>query len=220
MKVKCGEERPACVRCSRANRECPGYPPRIHNFRYTQRASSGRLIWTVEQHNTICPTKATQSGPSEAIEDSSLAGHGAAAALKARLQQHHTRLPPSVSTEWEPYALSYFFYFHTIPWESDTFFGGYMSSLETFCQDASRRSYLDHALRATALVSISHKTDSKWPLLKAMTYRSEALIALFRVLSDQTEAGTDEALTALFLLDRLDASGSPFPFIEGHSLTT
>lgn len=46
MKIKCGEERPGCTRCIRANRQCPGYSPNPDNFRYATPAVQGKLIWS------------------------------------------------------------------------------------------------------------------------------------------------------------------------------
>ena len=115
-------------------------------------------------------------------------------------------LPPTVSPEWEAYALRYFFYFHTIPKTPASAHGGYLSLLEDFCRNAARRSYLHDALHAIALVSINHLTDSTWPLVKACAYRARALTALRQVLSDEVEAKSDEALASFFLLERLEAS--------------
>ena len=210
MKVKCGEEKPQCNRCVRANRRCPGYGPKREMFRHSSIVSQGKPICQAASFQDIgemLDMKVVEAKRQEEREQSPRTMN--------QEQDLQRRWSPvfnlSITTNWEQEAPKLFFHFYTIAAESDNVYGGHMSLLEDYCYSHSHIPYLVDALRAVALIDTSHRTSLQRLSEKAMSYRAKALCSLQQALCDKAEAKKDHVLLALFLLERFEVRPLLFP---------
>ena len=203
MKVKCGEEKPQCDRCLRANRICPGYGPKPEMFRYSSTVSQGKLIGQAVSFRDIGEMLEEQLIETERQQGPEQ--YPRTVSYQQNLQRRRSPvLNASITTDWEQQAPKVFFHFYTIATESDNVYGGHMSILEDYCNSFSHITYLLDALHAVALIDMSHRTRIPHLSEKAMSYRANALYSLRQALCDKAEAKKDYVLLALFLLERFE----------------
>lgn len=209
MKVKCGEEKPQCDRCLRANRRCPGYGPKPDMFRYSSTISQGRLIGQAVAFRDIGEMLEERLSETESQQDPEQYPKTIGYQQDFRRRQGSV-LNASMTSDWEQQAPKRFFHFYTITAESDNVYGGHMGLLEDYCNSYSHITYLLDALRAVALIDMSQRTSIPHLSEKAMSYRANALYSLRQALYDKAEAKKDHVLLALFLLERFEVRHHPF----------
>ena len=203
MKVKCGEEKPQCNRCCRANRRCPGYGPKPEMFRHSSIVSQGKPAHRAASFRDTGEVNGAQLVDAERQQEQKLSSR--TATPEHDLQQKRSPvLNLSITADWEQQAPRLFFHFYTIATESDNIYGGHMSLLEDYCNSYSHIPYLLDALRAVALIDTSHRANLQPLCEKAMSYRAKALYSLQQALCDKAEARKDHVLLALFLLERFE----------------
>lgn len=200
MKVKCDEKKPACDRCTRANRECPGYGPKPDMFRYTdpktgvtrKRRSSGKKSESPDQENAIEILHADQT-PAPEIASTNI--------LVVR------SCPSSTIEEWTQRAICLFFWTHTSPCSDPSGGSGCLDFLEDYVSSGVREAYLYDALHAIAFSNLAHRVPTlSWIPEKALSYRAQALRSIQKTLCNAEEAKKDDVLIALFLLERAEVS--------------
>lgn len=204
MKVRCPEEKPACSRCIRANRLCPGYGPTAERFRYEDPANR---VKPAKASEDLDVTPATSSR-SESVSTSTSTDVTSPSTAMVQYQEGHSGIElHRMSTDWEKHAFQFFIHAHALPGNIRYGYGtGFMDFLDDIVLSRNLPSYLEDSFRAAALTSIAHRTNIQWLPAKAMSSRLSALAALRQALGNEMEAKSDEVLMSLFLLEHFEVS--------------
>lgn len=181
MKVKCDETKPACTRCQRIGRACPGYREDDDLFRSMNETSEQR----------VRTAKARQSPDSESSNTPS-----SALPMRSRLPS----VPKTMATDLDHQAICHFFTTFTFPKDSRVGTTGHYEFLPDLCLEHPEATYLSEAIKACSLSNMANRSSLGKLVQRARKYYGSSLLQLNAALADPKLAVSDEVLSTITLL--------------------
>jgi hypothetical protein len=188
MKVKCDEAQPACGRCTRTGRTCPGYGLDEDKFRSMNTSSEAKV-----QHRVR--TKLGGSG----VARSSSASSAERSLAYPYLPSSVPRLAPPMSTDWIGQSVALFFAEYVEAPDSLRSTWGFFEYLPDMYRTSSSI-HLTEAVKAAALANMANTSSIEHLNRMALRSYGKALQDLRAAINDNTRATADDTFAVLILL--------------------
>ncbi|KAL4980877.1 hypothetical protein BDW66DRAFT_156033 [Aspergillus desertorum] len=215
-KVKCVATRPACGRCTKFGRTCPGYP---NTFAFkTYDGSSQRIAstsrWIDHRLSGEGPSAGLQR-PDSAEKPAFTSNSAPAPAMPVRVRaispvkasyppspsiSKPMPIPPSIPIRnTEELSVSCFMQTHVLIVDKSPC-GGYLAFLPEFYSEKSAEPCLRHSVVSLGYLALFNRHKSQNPWIQARKHYSAALAALAAAIGTKESAVRDEVFaSALFL---------------------
>ena len=175
---QCDQAVPACHRCSRNDRRCPGYP------------SQSDVIF----RNRFSLAGGGSNGPSS----NRRLGDG--------MQQ--SLLPSPISTDWRQQAIAMFFHDYIIGSKESKIDFGYLQDLPDVLSRAGDSSALSEAVSAVALTNLAHRSSLPYLKSAGRQAYGRSLGLFNAVLREDTDVCSDQTLATVLCLDFYEVSST------------
>ena len=181
MKVKCDETKPACTRCQKVGRTCPGYREDDDLFRSMNEASEQKVRMA----------KARQSPDEEAS-----ISHSTTLPVRSRWLS----IPRTIATDLDHEAVCHFFATFTFPRDAKVGTTGHYEFLPDLYLQHPEATYLSEAIKACSLSNMANRSSLGKLVQRARKCYGNSLLLLNAALADPKLAITDEVLSTITLL--------------------
>ena len=210
--LKCDQIFPACGRCTRAARVCPGYRDETDlNFRDMSLHAQIRVHSRVRDRKSRREGKSASKSP--AGDRSDLEGNPGPSTSKVAVRvKSEAPVWPVISTiniDWEAEATQVFFSDYIIYSYGPGLAGGYLEFLPELCHEQSDCPCLMNALVAVSSAHVASQSSMTWLSVKARKSYGKALSLLNGVLQDPDQAQQDSTLATVVLLSLYEVSQGP-----------
>lgn len=232
MKVKCGEERPACARCRRVGRECRYRdPPSIFHPMNDSAKLSSEKPRRGQKRSLDIDTSASLLGQPDISKRSrsplqwvappqSAAGPRSSAstsrAPSSASPRRHRPVSPAIeaslmSKDWEEAAISFYLSEFVIYPEENSQQPGYLEFLPDLLNEQPEATHLKEALKSVALSAMGNRSCMEQLSLQAQRSYGKALAEVSLALNDKTMQKADSTLVALILLGQYEVCSIAAP---------
>ncbi|RDW74650.1 Zn(II)2Cys6 transcription factor domain-containing protein [Aspergillus mulundensis] len=242
-KVKCDAKRPACDRCTKFGRTCPGYPDTFAFKAYD--GSSHRIASTsrwVDQPPSTVGSPASHEREGSHVADAPISAPApvpASSAAPVPVSDHSPdvyishldsisspsspltfvsmNIPQSISTSHsDDVPLSFFMHTHVLIVDKSPC-GGHLAFLPEFYREKSSEPCLRHSVLSLGCLALFNYHRSKDLWIKARKHYSAALAALAAAIDTKESAIRDEVFaSALFLGIFTDLNGERRTNLNDH----
>ena len=208
---QCDQITPACGRCTRSGRACPGYRTEADlNFRDMSLHAEVRVQSRVREQRRRREGKSASRSPVGDISDVE-AGAGPSTTTGTRpltFRTHASMWPlvSSISIDWEAEATQVFFSDYVINSSGPGLVGGYLEFLPDLYRESPECLCLNNALTAASFAHIASQTSLSWFSIRSRQSYGKALSLLNNVLQDPDQAQQDSTLATVVLLSLYEVS--------------